>query len=327
MQLEFSGFAELVCETERGLYCPAGDFYIDPGKGVERAVVTHAHADHARRGSKRYLTAAPGVELLRQRLGKQIRVEGLPYGQPLQLGGVRLSLHPAGHLLGSSQVRIERRGQVIVVSGDYKTEADPTCAPFEPLRCHTFLTEATFGHPSYNWLPQQELFQKIDTWWEKNRQRRRTTLLLAYSLGKAQRLLAGLSRRGPIFVHPAVAEFLPLYAAQGIALPEVRLAEAAAVRQERGQGLVVAPPAAARGEWREALGPCVSAFISGWTAAGAGFRAGFGFPLSDHADWGGLNRAIRESGAQRVGVTCGFKKELTAHLCQRGLCAWPMKGG
>ena len=191
--------------TARGLYCAAGDFYVDPCMAVDFAVTTHAHSDHARPGSRHYLTAAEGEGVLRERLGPRARIESVPYGQRTVRNGVTISLHPAGHILGSAQVRVEYRGEVWVVSGDYKTEADPTCADFEPVRCHTFITESTFGLPIYRWRPQAEIFDGINAWWRANQLAGRTSVVFAYSLGKAQRVLAGVDpATGPIFVHGAV---------------------------------------------------------------------------------------------------------------------------
>jgi putative mRNA 3-end processing factor len=205
--------------TENGVYCPSGDFYIDPWGPVDRAVITHAHSDHARSGSKQYLTAQPGQSLLRARLGEDTAIEGVSYGEAVSLNGVHVSLHPAGHVLGSSQVRLENRGEVWVVSGDYKLEPDATCAAFEPVRCHTFLTESTFGLPIYRWQPQTRVFEQINAWWKSNQEKGKASLLFAYALGKAQRVLAGVdSSIGPIYTHGAVEKLTQVYRAAGIPL-------------------------------------------------------------------------------------------------------------
>src|SRR5579872_5965471 len=172
------------------LYCSAGDFYIDPWGAVDRAVVTHAHSDHARPGSRRYLTAGAGEALLRARLGPDVAIQSVAYGEALTLGDVRVSLHPAGHILGSAQVRIEHEGEVWVVSGDYKLAPDSTCAPFEPLRCHTFVTESTFGLPIFRWPAETEVVAAIHSWWRGNQAAGRASLLFAHALGKAQRMLS-----------------------------------------------------------------------------------------------------------------------------------------
>src|SRR4051812_5596007 len=219
--------APLLAPTDDGLYCPLGDFHIDPWRPVPRAVITHGHADHARRGCAQYLAAAPGEPVLRVRLGPDADLIPLPYGQPLDLNGVRVSLHPAGHILGSAQVRLEYRGEVWVVSGDYKLGPDATCAPFEPIHCHTFITESTFGLPIYRWPTEADVFADVNAWWRANAAAGRASVLYAYALGKAQRLLAGLDPSiGPIYCHGAVEVLNDAYRAAGVALPPTQYAAA-----------------------------------------------------------------------------------------------------
>jgi putative mRNA 3-end processing factor len=209
--------------TDSGLFCAAGGFHIDPWRPVDRALITHAHSDHARGGSRAYLCAADGAGPLRARLGAQTHMSGVRYGESLTLNGVTVSFHPAGHVLGSAQIRVEHRGEVWVVSGDYKRQPDPTCAGFEPVKCHTFVTESTFGLPVYRWPDPANVFAEINAWWQANQQQERTSVLFAYSLGKAQRLLAGVDAGlGPIFVHASIQELLPIYAAAGVRLPPVK---------------------------------------------------------------------------------------------------------
>lgn len=186
--------SELLTMTAAGLYCEPGDFHIDPWKGAARAVITHAHADHARRGSQTYLTSTSGEQLLRKRVGEDAQVAALPMGAVCSHRGVKISLHPAGHVLGSAQVRVEWRGEVWVVSGDYKLDADPTCEPFEPVPCHTFVTEATFGLPVFRWPAAADVFKEINSWWRRNSAAGKASLLFAYALGKAQRLLSGADK-------------------------------------------------------------------------------------------------------------------------------------
>ncbi len=315
--------APLLAATAHGLYCAAGDFYIDPWLPVQRAVITHAHSDHARPGSRSYLAAAPGLPVLRARLGPEAAIETLPYGETATVNGVQLSLHPAGHLLGSAQVRVEHGGEVWVVSGDYKLEPDATCAPFEPLRCHTFITESTFGLPIYRWRPQAEVFSQINAWWRANQEAGRASILFAYALGKAQRLLAGVDpATGPILVHGALLRFLDAYAAGGVRLPQVVYASAEAAVQSRGAALVLAPPSAAGAPgWLRKFGPASLAFASGWMQIrGARRRRAVdrGFVLSDHADWPALLQAIAESGAQHIGVTHGYTGAMVRWLRELG---------
>lgn len=317
---------DLVVLRPEGLYCPAGDFWIDPWRPVQRAVITHAHADHARSGHAAYLASREGAGLLRARLGEHIALQTLEWGEALQIGAVRLSLHPAGHVLGSAQVRLEHRGQVWVVSGDYflsghGDDANPTCTPFEPLRCHCFITEATFALPVYRWRPQRELLAEIDAWWAANAAAGRPSLLLAYSLGKSQRLLAGIDPAiGPIVVHGSVEKLDAAYRAAGIALPATRRLEdldAAALRQ----ALVLAPPSVRGSAWARRLGDARDAFASGWMQLrGQRRRQGLdrGFALSDHADWPGLLRAIAATGAERIVVTHGDEAVLLRWLREQG---------
>ena len=308
-----------------GLYCPAGDFFVDPWRPVDRAVITHAHSDHARSGSRHYLCAARGMELLRQRLGRNTAIEGLAFGEVREINGVRVSLHPAGHILGSAQVRVEHRGEVWVVSGDYKLEPNVTADAFEPVRCHTFITESTFGLPIYRWRPQGEVFADINAWWRRNQEEARTSVLFGYSLGKAQRLLAGVEPSlGPIFVHGTVEAFHPLYRAAGVPLPDVVAAESADIRAAAGRGLVVAPPSVADSAWLRKFGDVSCAFASGWMQVrGARRRQALdrGFVLSDHADWPGLLEAIRLTGAEHVQVTHGYTAPLVRWLNEQGLKA------
>lgn len=218
---------ELIVARPEGLYCPPGDFYIDPWRPVDRAVITHAHGDHAHRGNRHYLAAAPGAGILRARLGEDIDLQTLPYGARLEHRGVTLSLHPAGHVLGSAQVRLEYHGEVWVASGDYKVEADGTCEPFEPVRCHTFISESTFGLPIYRWQAQARLFADIDAWWRANAAAGRASVLFAYAFGKAQRVLHGIDASiGPLLVHGAVEPLNRVYREAGIHLPDTLSATA-----------------------------------------------------------------------------------------------------
>ena len=323
---------DLVVERPEGLYCPPGDFYIDPWRPVDRAVITHAHADHARPGHAHYLAAAPGEGVLRARLG-EITLQPLAYGEVIEHRGVRISLHPAGHVLGSAQVRLEHAGRVWVASGDYYTsgsEADgaennPSCAPFEPLRCDCFITESTFGLPVYRWQPQAAVYAEVDAWWAANAASGRASLLLAYSFGKAQRLLAGIDPAiGPIVVHGAVQPLNEAYRAAGVALPPTRLATEVADKASLKRALVIAPPSVLGSAWARRFGDASDAFASGWMQLrGARRRRAVdrGFVLSDHADWPGLQRAIAATGAERVIVTHGYEAVMVRWLQQQGLQA------
>jgi putative mRNA 3-end processing factor len=310
--------------TDAGLYCTPGDFFVDPWLPVPRAVITHGHADHARPGSASYLTARPGALVLRGRLGPEAAIESLEYGASVSMDGVRLSLHPAGHILGSAQVRVESQGEVWVISGDYKTAPDPTCAAFEPLPCHTFVTESTFGLPIYRWPAQHEVLAEINQWWRGNAEAGMPSVLFAYALGKAQRLLAGVDAAiGPIYCHGAVENVNQIYREAGIALaPTQRVPDRG--KEPYRAALIVAPPSALRSPWLRRFGEYASGFVSGWMLVrGARRRRAVdrGFVLSDHADWQGLQEAIRATGAEHVLVTHGQIAPMVHWLREQGLDA------
>lgn len=311
--------------TDRGLYCEAGDFHVDPWAAVERAVVTHAHGDHVAWGCGSYLCSSEGLGVLTHRLEAGAPVRALAYGQSLEINGVRVSLHPAGHILGSAQVRLEHRGEVWVVSGDYKTDPDPTCTPYEPVRCHTFVTESTFGLPIYRWPPQAEVLADINGWWRANRDAGRATLLFGYALGKAQRLLAGLDPGiGPILTHGAVERLTARYREAGVALPQTTYAGAVDRKDDCSSAIVIAPPSADGSVWTRRFGPHATGFASGWMLVrGMRRRRSLdrGFPLSDHVDWPGLLGAIEATGAERIWVTHGYTAPVVRWLRERGMDA------
>jgi putative mRNA 3-end processing factor len=321
---------DLIVLRPEGLYCPPGGFFIDPWRPVARAVLTHAHADHARTGHGAYLAMAVSAGVLRARLGAGIALQGLAYGEPVTLGdGVRVSLHPAGHVLGSAQVRVEQRGRVWVASGDYFVsgvdgDVNATCTPFEPVRCDCFITESTFGLPIYRWRAQREVLADINAWWQSNADAGRASLLLGYSFGKAQRLLAGLDASiGPIVVHGAVDTLNDAYRAAGVDLPAAHAIDDLP-REQLRRAIAIAPPAVQGSAWARRLGEASDAFASGWMQLrGARRRQGVdrGFVLSDHADWPGLQRAIAATGAQRVIVTHGYEAVMVRWLAQQGLQA------
>ena len=321
--------SRLIRPTTSGLYCEPGDFYIDPWQPVERAVLTHAHADHTYRGSQSYLVSHEGRLLFRARLGDESHIETIAYGEEREINGVRVSLHPAGHVLGSAQVRVEYRGEVWVASGDYKTVPDPTCTAFEPVRCHAFITEATFGLPIYLWPDPQTVFDEISEWWRLNRERGKASLVLAYALGKAQRILAGVDATiGPIFTHGAVEHLTDKYRESGIALPPTTYVGSVTKKSEFAGALIVAPPGAEGSTWTRRFGPYSSGFASGWMKIRGARRrrAGDrGFVLSDHADWAELQTAIAATGAEQIWVTHGSINPLVRWLQEQGYDARPLE--
>lgn len=317
---------DLVIARPEGLYCPPGDFHIDPWRPVERAVITHAHSDHARFGHRRYLASRAGANVLLSRL-PDISLQTLAYGERLDINGVTVSLHPAGHVLGSAQLRIEHRGRVWVASGDYKLDPDPTCDAFEPVRCDTFITESTFGLPIYRWDAPQTVFDGVDSWWRHNAAQGRASVLFCYSFGKAQRVLASVDAGiGPIFCHGAVEPLNRAYREAGVRLPPVRLVSEIAPKDKAAfsQALIVAPPSAQGSAWLKRFGDYSDAFASGWMRLrGARRRRGVdrGFVLSDHADWPALQTAIGATGAGRVIVTHGSVEPMVRWLREQGLDA------
>lgn len=329
----------LLTTTERGLYCPLGGFYIDPWKcdPSMRAVITHAHSDHARFGCGSYLTPPSGAVILRARLGEGISVQTQPFGLTAEqrIGDVMVSLHPAGHVLGSAMVRIRRAdgiaasgddGGTWLVTGDYKLEPDCVSEPAEIMRCDTLITESTFGLPIYRWRSNGEVMAQINAWWRRCQQEDRTAVIYAYSLGKAQRLLGGVDPSiGPLFAHGAPLRLVEAYRAAGAVLPSVAHATAREVKaaaKTGSAGLVIAPGSTDGTPWQRALGPIASAVASGWMQVrGMRRRRNIdrGFVLSDHADWPALLRMVHASGASRVGVTHGFTGPLSRYLRERGL--------
>lgn len=312
---------DLVVTTPAGLHCLAGAFHVDPWGPADLAVVSHAHADHARPGARQYLCAMPGAALLRQRLGPDAAIRGVAYGEPLTLGDTVVSLHPAGHVLGSAQVRIEHAGRVWVVSGDYKRAPDPTCEPFEVVPCDVFVTEATFALPIYRWDDPAAVAAQIHAWWRSNPER--PSVLFAYALGKAQRILAelGFLTDRPLLTHGAVETFVRLYREAGVEmLPTEPLAEAPKRRDLAG-ALLLAPPSARATPWMRRFASAEVALASGWMRVrGPRRRQSLdrGFALSDHADWPALLRTIEETGARRVLVSHGYTEELARYLREQG---------
>ena len=305
--------------TDRGLYCAAADLYIDPWQPVDRAVITHAHGDHARWGSRHYLAAREGGRVLRTRLGADANIELADFGVAHDVNGVRLSLHPAGHILGSAQVRLEHKGETWVVSGDYKTEPDPTCSAFEPVKCHTFVTESTFGLPIYRWTAQEEVFADVCAWWRDNANEGQASLIYAYALGKAQRILAGVldADIGPVYTHGAVERLTQDYRATGIALHATTPVSATEKGTRFAGSLIIAPPSAAGSPWLRRFGDLSTAFASGWMLIrGARRRRSTdrGFVLSDHVDWPALLDTIDATGAECVWVTHGYRDPVVKYL-------------
>jgi putative mRNA 3-end processing factor len=321
---------DLLLPRPEGLYCPAGDFFIDPMLPVATGVVTHAHGDHARTGSARYHVAATGIALMRERLGQDAAIEAHAYGDPFVLGETKVSLHPSGHVLGSAQVRIEHHDRVVVVTGDYKRHPDPTCAPFEPVPCDVFVTESTFGLPIYRWPSMDEVTADMLAWLDECALRGQPAVLFCYALGKAQRILAELALRTErmVHIHGAMTRLVEIYREAGVRmLPTAPVADAARGRDFAGE-LVMAPPSAADSPWMRRFARASTGFASGWMQVrGARRRRSFdrGFVLSDHADWPGLLQSVADSGAKRIYVTHGDGEALVRYLREHGTDARPLR--
>ena len=314
--------------TDKGLYCRHGNFYIDPWKPVERAVITHAHSDHARVGSNFYLCQTLTKPLLQLRLGDN-QYQSVEWNEPVFMNGVKISLHPAGHIIGSSQIRVEHNGEVWVVSGDYKTENDGLSGAFEPVACDTFITESTFGLPIYNWKPQHEIFSNIQNWIIKNKEEGKTSVLIAYSLGKAQRVLSCIAEiTSDIFVHGAVWNVHQALINAGVQLPEVKRVMPDMPKETFKQSVIIAPQSAEGSSWMKRFVPYEVGICSGWMQVRGNVRrsnADKGFALSDHADWNGLLTAINATGAKKVFATHGFQSALSRYLNENGIEAAEVK--
>lgn len=307
--------------TEKGIYCAAGDFYIDPWRPVARALITHGHADHARWGMQSYLATHAALPVMRHRLG-DINAEGIDFGEVRQIGGARVSFHPAGHVPGSAQIRVEVGGEIWVASGDYKIVDDGLSEAFEPVPCHHFITESTFGLPVFRWADQSDVAAELNAWWASCADQGKTAFLGAYALGKAQRLMSMLDIEiGPILTHGAVEHTNRVLRDQGINLPDTLLANADLNPKDHPGAMVLAPPSALGSKWAKKFGAQETAFASGWMALRgvrrrrAGDR---GFVISDHADWHGLLWAIRETGAENIYVTHGYTDVFTRYLNDEG---------
>ncbi len=314
--------------TNKGIYCAQADVYIDPWKKVKRALITHGHADHSRWGHSYYLCTESAKPVIRHRLGP-INVETVRYGEAKTINGVKFSFHPAGHIIGSAQIRVEYKGEVWVASGDYKVEDDGLAEAFEPVKCHAFITESTFGMPVYKWKPQKEVYQEINDWWRSNQEQGKISIISSYALGKAQRVMQGIDASiGRVFTHGAVENINEVLRKQGISLIDTTRVASKIKKDEYKGSLVIAPPSAIGSNWVRKFQPLSTGIASGWmTLRGARRRrnADRGFVLSDHADWDGLNWAIKESGASKVIVTHGYTEVFTKWLREQGYEAYSEK--
>jgi putative mRNA 3-end processing factor len=308
----------LISFTERGLYIPKADVYIDPIKPVEKALITHAHADHARVGMGSYIGHHLSIAVIKARFGPYIASCGVQYGEKIQIGGVVFSFHPAGHIPGSAQIRIECKGYVTVVSGDYKLEDDGVSTPFEHLRCNCFVTESTFGLPSFSWEQQSAVATKLNSWWKKNQNEGKASVLLTYSAGKSQRVLSLLDGSiGPIYAHGAVAQMNKVFRDNGVKLPQTDQLPSRYSNKNKSDYMVIATPFGNKKAWSKYFFPYSIASVSGWSAQSKLDnlkKEDSGFALSDHADFQGLITAVQVTQASKIIVTHGYTKQFTKTL-------------
>ena len=319
---------KLIKFTKKGIYCPKGKFYLDPWYPVDYAIISHGHADHARWGMKRYLCTNDSKAILQHRLGADITIESIPYDHTLSINGVQVSFHPAGHVIGSAQIRLEYKGYVVVFSGDYKTQPDFISKPFESIKCHTFITESTFGLPIYHWKTEKELQTELQSWVQRNRENNRTSVFLGYSLGKAQRLMSLLDGCEDIYVHRAIHNLNNAIRGSGIALPETKLWSADLDKKTLQNKIIIAPPALLGSRMLKRVPNAATALCSGWMQIRGNRRwqaVDAGFVVSDHADWGGLISAVKATDAEHVYVTHGSQAIFSKYLNEIGISAEELK--
>lgn len=314
--------------TSKGIYCVPGKFYLDPWKPVDLAVISHGHGDHARWGMKKYLCHHFSKSILKHRIGADINIESVDYGEMLNVNGVKLSFHPAGHIIGSAQIRMEWKGYVIVFSGDYKVQNDGISTPFELVKCNEFITESTFGLPIYNWLEPQEYREQMKSWVERNREDGKTSVFIGYSLGKAQRIMKSVEDCGKIFVHSSIAKLNEAMESLGIQLPEYELVDFYENAKKTQGEIVVVPPALLDSNVIKKIPNRATAICSGWMQVRGSRRwrsADAGFAISDHADWNGLLETVKATEAEKVWVTHGQTEVFSRYLSEIGINAEPVK--
>jgi len=310
-----------------GIFCKPGQFYIDPWLPVDKALITHGHADHARWGMKSYLCHHYTVPILQSRISADINVQGVGYNEPIYINGVKVTFHPAGHIIGSAQIRLEYKGKVTVVTGDYKLQNDGISTPFESVKCHELITESTFGLPIYNWSPVEILNEQIQQWALDNIKQGKTPIFIGYSLGKAQRLLQALKDVAPIHVHYSIDKLNKAYQSLGIDLAPYAIADLKADLKTLQNKIIILPPSLVDNVTVKKIPHQVYAICSGWMQVRGARRwrsADAGFAISDHADWKDLLTAIKSSEAEKVFVTHGQTHVLSKYLNEIGIEAEPV---
>ncbi|TCK69149.1 putative mRNA 3-end processing factor [Winogradskyella wandonensis] len=319
---------QLIKFTKKGIYCPKGKFYLDPWYPVDYAIISHGHADHARWGMKHYLCTDDSKAILKHRLGEAINIQSIPYRQSISINGVNVSFYPAGHVIGSAQIRLEYKGYVVVFTGDYKTQPDFITTPFDSVKCHTFITESTFGLPIYHWKSEKNLQSELHDWVRTNQSNNRTSVFFGYSLGKAQRLLSLLDGADDIFVHRSIYNLNDAITGSGIDLPKSKLWSADLDKNSLQNKIIIAPPSLLGSKMLKRLPNPATAICSGWMQIRGNRRwqsVDAGFAVSDHADWNGLISAVKASEAERVYVTHGSQAVFSKYLNEIGIEAYELK--
>jgi putative mRNA 3-end processing factor len=319
---------KLVKFTKKGIYCIPGKFYLDPWFPVDYAIISHGHADHSRPGNKHYLCQNDSKAIIKHRLGHDISIESLGYNEPKNINGVQVSFFPAGHVIGSAQVRLEYKGYVVVFSGDYKTQPDFVSTPYEPVKCHEFITESTFGLPIYKWKKEDELQAELTNWVLQNQANNRTSVFLGYSLGKAQRIMKLIEDVDDIYVHTAINNLNNVISGSGIELPKTTLLNYDFKKADIQNKIVILPPALLGSRMIKKIPNAATAICSGWMHIRGNRRwkgVDAGFSISDHADWDGLLEAVKATGAEKVHVTHGSQAVFSKYLNEIGIEAYELK--
>lgn len=319
---------KLVKFTKKGIYCIPGKFYLDPWFPVEYAIISHGHADHARWGNKHYLCHNDSKAILKHRIGQDISIESLGYNEPKTINGVQVSFFPAGHIIGSAQIRLAYKGYVVVFSGDYKTQPDFISTPFEPVKCHEFITESTFGLPIYKWKSEADLQAELTNWVLQNQQNNRTSVFFGYSLGKAQRIMKLVENVSDIYVHSAINHLNNAISNAGIQLPKSSLITADFNKKDIQNNIVILPPALLGSKMLKRIPNAATAICSGWMHIRGNRRwkgVDAGFAVSDHADWDGLLEAVKATEAEKVYVTHGSQAVFSKYLNEIGIEAYELK--
>ena len=310
----------LITFNANGIYCERAGVYIDPLKPVDKALITHGHSDHARWGNNYYLCTTSAEPVIRYRLGNESNIESIDYGKQININGVKFSFHPAGHIIGSAQIRAEYNGEVWVASGDYKIANDGISEPFESVKCDHFITESTFGLPAFDWVPQEEIFEQINEWWRANAEKGKVSIMGSYALGKAQRIINLVDHSiGEILTHGAVEYTNKVLRKQGVKVKKTTKVDNSMHYNRFKGSLIIAPPSAFRSPWIRKFKDYSSAMASGWIGnRNMGMTTDRGFVLSDHADWKGLNTAVKETGANNIYVTHGYTEQYAKWLVDQG---------